>query len=95
MWIDELRPGARKVPIKRGSTVSFSGEQKRGAVIALCSRNGSAEAVAASVGVSRQMLCLWKRQLLERGVPATMSRKKDLSPSDDRDELVREIESLH
>ena len=32
MWIDELRSGARKVPIKRGSTVSFSGEQKRGVV---------------------------------------------------------------
>ncbi|HUX52659.1 MAG TPA: IS3 family transposase, partial [Spirochaetia bacterium] len=95
MWIDELRPGARKVPIKRRSTVSFSGEQKRGAVIALYSRNGCAEAVAASVGVSRQMLYLWKKELLEQGVPATMSRKKYLSPSDDRDELVREIESLH
>jgi transposase-like protein len=54
-WIDDLRPRSRKVPIKQGSAVSFSDEQKRRAVIALCSRDSSAESVAACVGVSRQV----------------------------------------
>jgi len=93
-WIEELRPGERKIPIKAGNALSFSEEQKRRAVIALCSRDGSAESVATSVGVSRQMLYAWKRELLERGVPTRMSRKKDHSLSDDRDELRREVEAL-
>jgi len=93
-WIDELRPGERKIPIKAGNALSFSEEQRRRAVMTLCSRNGSAEAVATAVGVSRQMLYAWKRELLERGVPASMSRKKDHSLSDDRDELRREVEAL-
>ena len=93
-WIDELRPGLRKVPIKPGSAVSFSDEQKRRAVIALCSRGGSAESVAAHFGVSRQVLYVWKSELLEEGAPITMSKKKGNSSSDDRDELEREIVSL-
>ena len=95
IWIDELRPGSRKVPIKPGIAVPFSEEQKRRAVIALCSRDSSAESVAVSVGVSRQMLYVWKRELLEEGTPGAMSKKKDHSQSDDRDELMREIEALH
>ena len=35
IWIDELRPGSRKVSIRLGSAVSFSDEQKRSAVIDL------------------------------------------------------------
>ena len=31
-WIDDLRPRSRKVPIKQGSAVSFSDEQKRHAI---------------------------------------------------------------
>lgn len=69
IWIDELRPGLRKVPIRAGSAVPFSEEEKRRAVIALCSRDGSAESVARSVGVSRQILYAWKRELLEEGAP--------------------------
>jgi len=95
MWIDELLPGARKIPIKRGTAVSLSEKHKRRAVIALCSRDGAASEVAGSIGVSRQMLYVWKRELLQEGKPATMSRKKDRTPSDDRDELLRQIEALH
>ena len=42
-WIDELRPGSRKVAIKAGRAVSFSEEQKRRAVIELCSQGGGTE----------------------------------------------------
>lgn len=94
IWIDELRPGSRKVPIRRGDAVSFSDEQKRRAVIDLCSRDSSAETVAESVGVSRQMLYVWKDELLEKGVPAAVSEKNGNAPSDDRDELIHEIEVL-
>lgn len=93
-WIEELHPGSRKVPIKQGSAVSFSEEQKRHAVIALCSRDSSAESVAASVGVSRQALYLWANQLLAKGVPASMRGKKGNTPPEERDELIREIELL-
>ena len=40
------------------------------------------------------MLYVWKRQLLEEGAAAAMSKKKGNSPSDHRDELIREIELL-
>jgi len=93
-WIDELHPRSRKAPIKQGSAVSFSDEQKRHAVIALCSRDSSAKSVAASVGVSRQALYLWKNQLLAKGVPGVMRGKKGNAPPEDRDELIREIQLL-
>jgi transposase-like protein len=69
MWIEELRPGARKVSIKRGSAVSFTNEQKQRAVIDLCSREGSAAAVAEDVGASRPTLYVWKAKLLGEHVP--------------------------
>ncbi len=94
VWMDELRPGLRKVPIRVGSAVSFSEEQKRRAVVDLCSREGSAAAVAEDVGVSRPSLYAWKSQLLGEGVAAAMHGKRGDPPSDDRDELKREVESL-
>ena len=94
MWIDELCPGVRKIGIRRGRAASISDEQKRCAVIELCSREGSATSVAEDFGVSRPRLYAWKRELLgEEGV-ATMNKKDDHQLSDDRDELVRELDSL-
>ena len=93
-WIDELRPGNRKVSIRRGPRVSFSEEQKRRAVIDLCSREGSATAVAENLGVSRSRLNRWKNELLGEEVPVTMAKKSHHSPSEERDELMREVESL-
>jgi putative transposase len=94
MWIDELRPGARKVCIRRGSAVSFLDEQKRRAVIDLCSREGPAAAVAGEVGVSRPSLYAWKNELLGEEVPVVMDKKSRHPTSGDRDELMREVESL-
>jgi len=68
MWIDELRPGARKVCIRRGSTVSFSDEQKRRAVIDLCSREGSAAAISRGRGGKQaQPVCVEERAARRRG----------------------------
>ena len=95
MWIDELRPGVRKVSIKRGSAVSFSDEQKQRAVVDLCSRDGSAAKVARGVGVSRTSLYAWKAERLGEEVPAVMDTSQDDEPTtDDKDELAREVDSL-
>jgi putative transposase len=92
-WIDEQRPGVRKVCIRRGSAVSLSHEQKRRAVIDLCSREGSAAAVAQDVGVSRPSLYAWKNELLGEEAPVVKKQDSHL-PSEGRDELIREVESL-
>ena len=93
-WIDELHPGIRKVSLRRGSTVSFSEKQKSRAVIDLCSREGSAAAVAEEVGVSRPSLYAWKNELLGKEMPPVMDPKGSHPPAEDRDELQREVESL-
>jgi putative transposase len=93
-WIDELRPGMRKAPIRRGSAVSWTDEQKRGAVIDLCSRTGTAEAVAKSVGVTPQALYAWKRELLGKGVVAGVNKKNEEPRSENREEVIQELEGL-
>jgi len=92
-WIDEQRPGVRKVCMRRGSAVTFSHEQKRRAVIDLCAREGSARTVAQDVGVSRPSLYAWKNELLGEEVPV-VKKKRSHPPSEDRDELISEVESL-
>jgi transposase-like protein len=93
-WIDQLRPGFRKVSVRAGRAVVFSVEQKRRAVIDLCSRDTSAETVAESVGVSRQTLYAWTWELLEEKPHGAMSAKKRDAASDDRDKLFHEVEVL-
>ena len=60
-WIDELSPKSRKT---RTQPVKYSEEQKRQAVIDLCTRAGTAAAVAAEHGVNPASLYKWKRELL-------------------------------
>lgn len=86
-WVDELAPGERKSRIKRGAMVQFSHEQKKDAVIELCTREGSAEAVANRLGASRFSLYKWKKELLgeEDASPMDESRKPPLP--DDMDAL--------
>jgi len=59
-WRDELFPEQRKI---RGSVVQFTQEQKKDAVIALCSRRGSAQEVAETTGATRSILYRWKHKL--------------------------------
>ena len=87
-WIDELMPGVRNAPIRSGHMAMVSEEQKREAVIELCSRETSAASVADAFGVSRVSLYKWKHELLGNKGRLTV---KD---PDDRDELAREVESL-
>jgi len=93
-WLDELRPGIRKVYVRRGPRVSFSEEQKRRAVLDLCSGEGSAAAITRQLGVSRYRLYAWKNELLGEEVAVVMDKKGRHPTSEDRDELMREVESL-
>jgi putative transposase len=93
-WIDELRPGSRKSPIRRGNGLPLTDEQKRRAVIDLCSRTGPASEVAETIGVTTQALYGWKRQLLGKGAVTAMDTENDHGQSDDREELIQEVEML-
>jgi putative transposase len=93
-WIDELAPGKRKARIKHGSMVQLSQEQKKDAVIELCTRDETAAAVADKVGVSRGTLYKWKKELLAEEDIKDMNKTKKPSLPDDRKALLDEIESL-
>ena len=60
-WIDELAPGERRAA---KPAVMFPIELKRDAVTRLVARDGSAKEVAEELGVNRETLYSWKRQLL-------------------------------
>ena len=93
-WIDELAPGQRKVRMTSGTMVQFSKEQKKNAVISLCTRSIFAEAVASKHGVTRGCLYKWRRQILgEQGGTSLQSSRK-ISLPNDKDELTTELESL-
>lgn len=61
-WIVELHPGVRVV--SRADRTRRPPEAKQEAVIALCTRQGSADALAQEFGISRPTLYNWKNQLL-------------------------------
>ena len=91
-WLRELHPqdGARVV----GRSQELEPEAKQSAVIALCTRPASAQAVADEVGVSRGSLYKWKNQLLGHDASASMKRKQDVSSSSDRADLEQQLEML-
>ena len=71
-WIDELPPEARIHVFGKACGVQHSPEQRKSAVLELCARQTSAQAIAQELGVSRPTLYSWKHQLLGREVPASM-----------------------
>lgn len=92
-WIDELAPGKRKVRITSGSVVQFSREQKKDAVLSLCTRDTSAKKVADKFGVSRVSLYKWRKELLGKQGERTMDKeaKHELG---DKATLSAELERL-
>lgn len=61
--------------------------------MALCLRQGSAQAVAQELGVSRPSLYNWKNQLLSNEALASM-KPQNPAPSSERNELECEVERL-
>ena len=93
-WIDELHPDAAKRLVGRAGSVPRPAGLKKAAVIELCTRRGSAKAMAEKLGVSRPTLYNWKKRLLGREASASMKRHADLPPESQRAELERQLETL-
>jgi putative transposase len=91
-WIQELHPETRTRVVGRSRELTPS--MKQAAVIELCMRKGSAQAVAQDLGVSRPSLYNWKNQLLGHDAPPSMKRKQDSPPSPERAELEQQVEAL-
>ncbi len=74
-WIKEIMPDKKKHCLSGGSLIKYTQEQKEQAVISLCSRSKPAKEVAAEIGVTREVLYNWKRQLLSEGCEQRMPKK--------------------
>lgn len=92
-WLNEAFPDREKHCISGGAMVEYPQEKKREAVIDLCSRNGSANDIAQSHGVSRVTLYEWKKQLLDKEQGTAMPKKNGSALSNEED-LTKEIEKL-
>lgn len=89
-WIGELAPDMRR---QRGGGVQLSEEQKRSAVIDLCSGKGSVKEIAEAYSTRPGALRKWKADLLGKEMKPMSGIPKDPLP-DDRDALLSEIETL-
>ena len=69
-------------------------EVEQEAVIALCTRQGKARAIAQDLGVSRETLYNWKDQLLGREAPASMKRQSKPPAEPDKAQVEQQLEAL-
>jgi putative transposase len=90
-WNRDAHPEVR--PRVGQAHEALSSQAKQSAVMALCLRQGSAQAVAQELGVSRPSLYNWKNQLLSNEALASM-KPQNPAPSSECDELEREVERL-
>ena len=63
-------------------------------MIALCTRQQSAQEIAQQLGICRPTLYNWKNQLLGREVPASMKRNRNPPSLPEREVLERQLEEL-
>jgi transposase InsO family protein/transposase-like protein len=89
-WIRELAPDMRR---QRCGGVQLGEEQKRSAVIDLCSGKGSAKDIAEAYGTRPESLRKWKSDLLGKEAMPVSKESEGASP-DERDALLSEIEEL-
>lgn len=92
VWIEQVYPQGRARVT--GRVPELAPEAKQSAVIALCMRPASAQAVADDMGVSRGSLYKWKNQLLGHDAPVPMKRQQDAPATSDRAELEQQVEAL-
>ena len=93
-WVREALPEARRAVVGSVGRQRYSGELMQAGVMALCTREESAQAVADKLGVCRPTLYNWKNQLLGREAPASMKHTNQSPRAQERDELEREVEAL-
>lgn len=97
-WIEELRPDVRQRIVGRAPNVHHPQELKNAAVVELCTRTTSAEAIAQRLSVCRPTLYNWKNQLLGPEVPASMSQLSESKSDQDESQLTdlqQQVEKLH
>lgn len=93
-WVEELRPDTKVRVVGRAAGVPRSPAFKQAAVIELCTRQVSAQAIAQNLGATRPTLYKWKNQLLGREAAASMNRNDELPPDPARTVLEQQVESL-
>lgn len=93
-WVRERYPETRTSVVGKVGRTSVSLASKRAAVYELCTREGSAQAVAQRLDVDRVTLYNWKNLLLGREASSLMKRDQRPTADADRTELERQIESL-
>ena len=74
-WVRELYPETGSRIIGKASGILHSPEFKQAAVIELCTRPDSAQAVAQKLDVDRATLYKWTNQLLGREAPASIKHR--------------------
>ena len=93
-WIRESHPELRGRLMGRSDSHARSPAMKQAAVIALCTRQESAQAVAQQIGVCRPTLYNWKNQLLGQETAASMKPQRQPPSSAEREELEHQLEVL-
>ena len=93
-WVDELHPETRKRIVGKARSVPRPQALKQAAVIELCTRQTSAQAIAQKLAVSRPTLYQWKNQLLGPEAPASMKPNNDSPPDPERADLERQVQTL-
>lgn len=93
-WIYKRHPELRRRSVGRSRAVPNTLEIKKKAVIALCTRQDKARAIAQDLGVSRETLYNWKDQLLGREAPASMKRQSSTPADPDRKQVEQQLEVL-
>ena len=93
-WIYERHPELCQRCVGHSGAVPRPLEVKQAAVIALCTRQGKAQAIAQDLGVSRETLYNWKNQLLGREAPASMKRQSKPPADPDKAQVEQQLEAL-
>jgi transposase-like protein len=95
-WHDELK-FQKSHRRKKGKSQQrlFSKEEKKAVVIELCTRTDSADALAKSIGVSRESLYVWKDQLLPSEYTNTMTNKNLSLKNANSPQLEEQLKDLH
>jgi putative transposase len=93
-WVHERYPELKKHLVSKAARPRASLASKQAAVYELCTREGSAQAVAQKMDVDRVTLYNWKNQLLGRQTPASMKPTKQQPTQADVSDLERQVESL-
>ena len=91
-WIREIAPNEKRHCSSGGHALYSTREKKEAAVIALCTRKGSANQVAYDFEVSRVGLYSWKKQLLGEG--RTLPMKQNKTPNNVSDATADEVKAL-